>query len=76
VLVIVYFTVQEVVDPRDGHCLLYNTLYNTLICVSLWGALWKHSIPNNQIFLFLQPDLQSQCQYCILQNLDVPVITY
>jgi hypothetical protein len=61
----------EVVDPRDGHCLLYNALYNTLICVSLWGwgNLWEHSIPNNQ-------DLQGQFQYCILQNLDVPVITY
>ena len=28
-----YFNVQGVVDPRDGHCLLYNTL----VCVSLWG---------------------------------------
>ena len=32
-MVIVYFNVQGVVDPRDGHCLLYNTL----VCVSLWG---------------------------------------
>ena len=32
-MAIVCFNVQGVVDPRDGHCLLYNTL----VCVGLWG---------------------------------------
>ena len=35
-MVTVYLNVQGVVDPRDGHCLLFNTL----VCVSLWGYGW------------------------------------
>ena len=45
-MVIVYFNVQGVVDSRDGHCLLYNTL----VCVSygVKGDLWEYHIPSNQ----------------------------
>ena len=44
-MVIVYVNVQGVVDPGEGHCLLYNIL----VCVSLWGKgdLWEHYIPTN-----------------------------
>ena len=34
-MVIVYFYVQGVVDPRDGHSLLYNTFYGVK------GDLWE-----------------------------------
>ena len=75
-MVIVYFNVQGVVDPRDGHCLLYIDLCESM-GDPIEGDLWEHSIPKQpNIFLFLQPDIQSQFQYCILQNIDVPVITY
>ena len=37
------------IPVHDGDCLLYKTLRNTLICVSIWveGDLWEHSIPTN-----------------------------
>jgi hypothetical protein len=54
-MVIVYFNVQGVVDPRDGHCLLYNTLYNYIdLCESMGLRVTFGSTPspNNQIFFY------------------------